>query len=114
MSKLLLIALLTFSTFSYAGTIQHGKATHYADKFNGRKTANGDRYNPRLFTAAHPTLPFGTKVRVSCSQTGREVIVTINDRGPYNRGYIIDLSRAAANRLGLTHLGAANVKVEKL
>lgn len=73
-------------------------------------TASGERFNPNAMTAAHRTLPFGTMVRVTDQRTGRSVVVRINDRGPFVRGRVIDLSRAAARRIGMG--GLARVRVE--
>jgi rare lipoprotein A len=73
--------------------------------------ASGGRFNPNAMTAAHKTLPFGTKVRVTNRNNGRSVVVTINDRGPYIKGRIIDLSKAAAGRVGMTATGVAPVSV---
>ncbi len=78
--------------------IQRGHASWYQ---HGRRTANGEVFNPNGMTAAHPSLPFGTRVRVVNEKTGRSVIVRINDRGPFIRGRIIDLARAAARQLGM-------------
>ncbi|MGL4397146.1 MAG: septal ring lytic transglycosylase RlpA family protein, partial [Hyphomicrobium sp.] len=80
---------------------QSGMASWYGGKFHGRKTANGERYNQWSMTAAHKTLPFGTRVRVTNARTGNSVVVRINDRGPFIKGRIIDLSKAAANQLGI-------------
>ncbi|XXS02328.1 septal ring lytic transglycosylase RlpA family protein [Sorangium sp. So ce426] len=91
--------------------IQHGRATYYADKFTGRRTASGERYNPRALTAAHRTLPFGAVVDV-VRRDGRRVRVRINDRGPFKRGRIIDLSRKAAERIGLIQDGVTQVTLE--
>ncbi|WP_437282549.1 septal ring lytic transglycosylase RlpA family protein [Sorangium sp. So ce375] len=91
--------------------IQRGRATYYADKFNGRRTASGERYNPRALTAAHRTLPFGALVDV-VRRDGRRVRVRINDRGPFKRGRIIDLSRRAAERIGLIEDGITQVTLE--
>ncbi|WP_433936863.1 septal ring lytic transglycosylase RlpA family protein [Sorangium cellulosum] len=91
--------------------IQRGRATYYADKFNGRATASGERYNPRALTAAHRTLPFGALVDV-IRRDGRRVRVRINDRGPFKRGRIIDLSRRAAERIGLIKDGVTDVTLE--
>lgn len=84
---------------------QQGVASYYAAKFNGRRTASGERYSGRKLTAAHRTLPFGTLVRVSDAKTGRWLVVKINDRGPHNRRRIIDLSYEAARQLGMTKGG---------
>ena len=87
---------------------QSGIASYY---WEGRSTASGERFNPNAMTAAHPTLPFGTQVRVTDKRTGRSVIVRINDRGPFVRGRIIDLSLGAARALGITAAGIATVEV---
>ena len=90
-----------------------GQATYYGAAFEGRRTASGEPFDPRAFTAAHRTLPFGTVVRVVCPSSRQVVYVTINDRGPFgNRRRIIDLSRAAAERLDILRLGVADVRVE--
>jgi rare lipoprotein A len=89
---------------------QVGMATYYAQKFIGRRTANGERYDPGRLTAAHRTLPFGTFVEVR-RHDGRKVIVRINDRGPYAKGRIIDLSRKAAELIGLVRDGVAEVEL---
>lgn len=91
------------------------KASYYHDKFNGRKTASGDVFSNKKYTAAHKTLPFGTKVRVTNLKNDEEVIVEINDRGPFARGRQLDLSKKAF--MDLTHNrnhGTLNVKVEVL
>jgi len=89
-------------------------ASYYARKYNGRKTASGEIYDMRKMTAAHRTLPFGIKVRVTELSTGRTVVVRINDRGPFIKGRIIDLSLAAAQRLGIVEAGSAKVQVDIL
>nr|WP_240980175.1 septal ring lytic transglycosylase RlpA family protein [Ramlibacter agri] len=89
--------------------LEHGVATWYGAKFHGRRTSNGERFNMNEMTAAHPTLPFGTKVLVRNIANGKEVVVRINDRLPGLRGRIIDLSRAAATALGILKAGAAQV-----
>ena len=81
--------------------LQSGLATWYGPGFHGRRTASGERFNANAMTAAHRSLPFGTKVRVTNAATGRSVVVRINDRGPFGRGKIIDLSRASAAAIGL-------------
>jgi rare lipoprotein A len=91
--------------------LQTGFATYYARRFAGRRTANGERYNPADLTAAHRTLPFGTMVEVRRADgDARRVVVRVNDRGPYGTNRIIDLSRRAADELGIVHDG--KVKVE--
>ncbi len=97
---------------SAKGFRQVGYASWYGRKFNGRCTASGERYNMYAMTAAHKTLPMGTVVRVTRLKTGRSVQVRINDRGPFVKGRIIDLSYKAAKKLGLTHDGVAKVLVE--
>jgi rare lipoprotein A len=89
-----------------------GVASYYARKFEGRRTASGARYDPDAFTAAHRSLPFGTRVRVTHLESGRSVLVTINDRGPFRRGRVIDLSRRAARELGMLGEGIGRVRVE--
>lgn len=91
-----------------------GTASWYGGKFHGRKTANGERYNQNGLTAAHKTLPFGTKVRVTNRNNGKSVVVRINDRGPYVGKRVIDLSRGAAQAVGLTASGVAPVKLDIL
>jgi len=81
-----------------------GVASYYGRRFHGRLTANGERFNMNAMTAAHKTLPFGTKVRVTNTRNGRSVTVRINDRGPFIRGRTIDLSRGAAQELSLIHI----------
>lgn len=94
---------------------QEGKASYYANMLHGRKTASGELYNRNKLTAAHRTLPLGTRVRVTQKRTGKWVIVTINDRGPYSDKYIIDLSRRAAKHLGMTNgKGYSKVSIEEL
>jgi rare lipoprotein A len=86
-------------------------ASYYSQ---GQRTASGARFNPNGFTAAHRSLPFGTRVRVTNRSNGRSVIVTINDRGPFVRGRIIDLSRGAAQAISMTGAGVARVSLEVL
>ncbi len=88
-----------------------GKASYYADHFVGKRTASGVPYDRNKMTAAHQTLPFGTKVRVTNLSNGREVIVTINDRGPFVKGRIIDVSRAAAQKLDFIKQGITDVSI---
>lgn len=93
---------------------QVGTASFYDASFNGRTTANGDTYDERRLTAAHPTLGFGTRVRVTNLENARSVVVVVNDRGPYVRGRIIDLSRRAARLLGFVQDGTTRVRVQPL
>jgi len=93
--------------------VQHGKASFYAEKFHGRRTASGELLDQNALTAASRTLPLGTLATVTNMQTGESVRVRINDRGPYTKGKIIDLSRSAANALGISaRQGVGNVRVE--
>ncbi|MBE7637349.1 septal ring lytic transglycosylase RlpA family protein [Sneathiella sp. P13V-1] len=96
------------------GYVETGLASWYGDPFHGRKTANGETYNMNLMTAAHKTLPMPTEVRVTNLENGRSIVVTINDRGPFVHGRIIDLSRRAAQLLGIIQKGTAKVRVEAL
>lgn len=91
---------------------QRGRASWYGSRFHGRRTASGERFNAYAHTAAHRSLPFGTRVRVTNLRNGRSVVVRINDRGPYSGGRIIDLSRAAAETIGMLRSGTAPVRVE--
>jgi rare lipoprotein A len=93
---------------------QIGRASWYGRFFHGRRTANGERYDMHAMTAAHRTLPLGSYVRVTNPANSRSVIVRINDRGPYARGRVIDLSMAAAAMLDMRHSGTARVKIEGL
>lgn len=88
-----------------------GKATYYASKFHGRRTTSGEVFNNKKFTAAHLKLPFGTMVSVTNIDNGRSVEVRINDRGPHSKFYMIDLSQAAAKKIGMFGKGVANVEI---
>lgn len=90
---------------------QTGIASWYGSFHHGRKTASGKRYDMNELTAAHRTLPFGTEATVINLENGRSVVVVVNDRGPYRRGRIIDLSRRAAERLGLVEKGIGEVRI---
>lgn len=89
-----------------------GTASYYGGAFHGRKTASGERYDQNDLTCAHTTLPFSTKVRVTNLQNGRSVLVRVNDRGPFKKGRIVDLSKAAAKKLAMLERGTAKVLVE--
>lgn len=93
---------------------QSGRASWYGKRFNGRKTASGERYNMHAMTAAHKTLPLASYVRVTNTSNQKSVVVKINDRGPYVRGRVIDLSYAAARELGLQTAGTAHVQIQGL
>jgi rare lipoprotein A len=94
-----------------SGFKQTGRASWYGKHFNGRRTANGERYDMHALTAAHKTLPLASYVRVTNLDNQKTVIVRINDRGPYVRGRVIDLSYAAARAIGLHHLGLGRVEI---
>ncbi|MEO1051341.1 MAG: septal ring lytic transglycosylase RlpA family protein [Bacteroidota bacterium] len=108
----LIIALSLFCSLTLYGQTQTGKASYYADKFEGRATASGEKYKHSKPTAAHRTLPFGTKVKVTNLANNKSVVVKINDRGPYVDGRVIDLSKSAAETLGFVNDGLAEVKIE--
>ncbi|MGB3753026.1 MAG: septal ring lytic transglycosylase RlpA family protein [Parerythrobacter sp.] len=91
-----------------------GVASYYGKRFHGRRTANGERFNMNAMTAAHKTLPFGTKLRVTNPRNGESVVVRVNDRGPFTPGRTLDLSRAAASEIGLVRRGHGRVKLERL
>jgi rare lipoprotein A len=94
--------------------VQDGIASYYAEEFHGQKTSNGETFDMNALTAAHQTLPFGTLVRVTNKATGKSVVVRINDRGPFLKDRIIDLSRAAAEKIGMIGPGTAEVHLEIL
>jgi rare lipoprotein A len=93
------------------GNEEHGGASYYADRFQGKPTASGEPYDRAALTAAHKTLPFGAIVKVIRISDGRSVEVRINDRGPHTKGRIIDLSRQAAEELGIIRAGVAEVRL---
>ena len=112
--KQLITFLVLFSSlgnFLFAQT-ERGQASYYADKFNGRKTASGEVFDNSKFTAAHNSLPFNTMVKVTNIDNGKSVIVKINDRGPFAKNRIIDLTKAAAVELNMLVSGTAEVEVE--
>jgi rare lipoprotein A len=89
-----------------------GLAAYYSNRLNGRRTASGQVFDQNALTAAHPTLPFGTKVKVTNTKNNKSVVVRINDRGPTQPGRVVDLSRAAAGKLGMLRAGLVPVKLE--
>lgn len=93
---------------------QVGVASYYAKKLEGRRTASGEPYDMKALTAAHPTLPFGSRVRVTNLHNGKSVVVRINDRGPYADHRVIDLSYAAAAELQFIHQGTTRVRLDVL
>ena len=119
--SLLALALLIVASCSsvpmkspqqWIGFKESGKASFYAVKYQFRKTASGERYNQYAKTAAHKKLPFGTKVKVTNTKNGKSVVVKINDRGPFVKGRIIDLSTSAFSEIGNTSSGVINVTIE--
>lgn len=120
---LLLFIILTLSACSllpkgsqgqWAGYTESGQASFYADKFQHRKTASGELYKHHLKTAAHKQLPFGTRVKVTNRKNGKSVIVKINDRGPFVKGRVIDLSKSAFSAIGSPASGLLHVKITVL
>jgi len=109
-----LCALLLLIAPLIALANEKGEASYYADSLAGNATASGEPYDPTALTAAHKTLEFGTKVRVTYEKTGKSVEVVINDRGPHVDSRIIDLSRAAAEAIGMIDDGAGAVVLEVL
>jgi rare lipoprotein A len=91
-----------------------GNASYYGKQYHGRKTASGERFNMRELTAAHRTLPFGTNVKVTNLANDRSVVVRVNDRGPFKRDRILDVSLEAARRLQMVGAGIARVRIEPL
>jgi len=112
MRKLFFLVFMSLIFSVSYGQVQTGKASFYADKFEGTPTASGEKYRHNKFTAAHKTLPFGTRVKVTNVSNNESVEVTINDRGPYVENRILDLSKSAAERLGFVNQGLADVKLE--
>lgn len=116
--KRILVTALTALAIAFAGqatgTEFNGKASYYANKFNGRKTASGQIFSNSKMTAAHKSLRFGTKVKVTNKKNGKSAIFVINDRGPFVKGRVIDVSSAGAAALGFKQAGVAPVKVEVL
>ncbi len=113
--SLLLCALISQSTAQSISSIRlTGRASYYGDFFHGRRTASGEKFDIQKFTAAHRTLPFGTRVKVTNLHNNKSVILKINDRGPHVKTRIIDLSKAAARAIDLMRYGAAKVAIEVL
>lgn len=111
-TKLIIIFLsIILSTLLYSQTV--GIASYYANNLHGRKTASGSKYNKNELTCAHKTLKFGTRLVVKHLKTNKEVVVIVNDRGPFVRGRIIDLSAQAAKEIGIYGKGLAKVEIKK-
>lgn len=98
----------------HRGYVEEGIASWYGRDFHGRKTSNGEVYDMHAMTAAHKTLPLGIFVKVRHLENGREIVVRLNDRGPFVKGRIIDLSYAAARQIGIDHAGTGPVRIEAL
>ena len=115
LNLVLLMLAFVMNARAHAETVmdaQEGEASYYADSLAGNKTASGEPYDKDALTAAHRSLSFGTKVKVTSLKTGKSVEGVINDRGPHAKGRIIDLSRAAAQAIGLIDDGHGKVKLE--
>ena len=110
----LCLLMISLDTFAQSTFIETGTASYYADKFNGRKTASGSIFNNSALTAAHKKLPFGTVLKVTNIENDLSVVVTVNDRGPYAHGRVIDLSKAAAIQLDMIKKGLAEVRIEEV
>jgi rare lipoprotein A len=106
-----LLSTILFTTSCSRKITENGRASYYADKFEGHKTASGTIFHQKGLTAAHRTLPFGTKVKVTNVANGRSVKVKITDRGPFSEARIIDLSKKAARKIGMINTGVAVVEV---
>lgn len=105
--------LLVFLSSCAGGRFaEEGKASYYSNKLAGRKMANGEKYNPKKLTAAHKTLPFGTRIKVTNLETRKSVKVKVTDRGPFAPGRIVDLSYSAANKVDMIQAGVAPVKLK--
>lgn len=112
---LLLLSLLAFTCTIYSQeTTIKGKVSYYANKFHGRKTASGKRFDNTKLTCAHKTLPFGTFLKIINPMDGRFVIVEVIDRGPYIKKRVVDLSRSAFLKIGNLEKGILNVEIEKI
>ncbi len=107
-----LLSLLSACGGSKSAFTQSGQGSYYADKFAGRATTSGAPYRPGRLTAAHNTLPFGTKIKVTNVRNGRSVKVIVNDRGPHVKGRIVDVSKRAARKLGLLDAGVVPVRLK--
>lgn len=116
--RVIVFALISMFVFGACASTKRitesGMASWYGPDFHGKRTANGEVYNQNELTAAHKTLPFNTVVRVTNLDNGKQVTVRINDRGPYKRGRVIDLSRAAAQEVSMISAGTARVLIEVL
>lgn len=108
----LLLLVFTLPSLSSDHFRQYGNASWYGKSFQGEETASGESFDMHEFTGAHRDLPFGTLVKVTNLFNGKEVVVRVNDRGPFHKSRIIDLSRAAANAIGIVSRGIVRVSIE--
>ncbi len=109
---IVLLCTILFLTSCSRKITENGKASYYADKFEGRQTSNGETFDQSKLTAAHNYIPFGTIARVTNLTNHKTVIVRINDRGPFVTGRIIDLSKSAASLIDMLEAGVVKVKIE--
>lgn len=116
MKRIFFVLSLCFAvSLGFADVLKsNAEASYYAEKYHGRKTASGEIFNMNAFTCAHKTLPFGTVLRVTNLSNNKSVDVRVNDRGPFVKGREIDVSKAAAQKLGMIKTGTARVKIEIL
>ena len=115
-NRLMALSLIALPVLAQAGDVRNligeGTASYYGSEFAGSRTANGERFDPAAMTAAHRSLAFHSRVAVTNLSNGQEVIVRINDRGPWGKSRIIDISHAAARQIGMERSGTARVRVE--
>ena len=114
---LLVTLLFTTNVMAKTKVNQHstrGEASYYAGFHHGKKTASGERFNMHSLTAAHRTLPLGSKIKVTNLNNGKEVVVRVNDRGPYAKGRVLDVSLGAAKKLGMLKTGTAKISIQIL
>lgn len=112
MLRIIILCFAMTALFAQAeNEVMRGKASYYGSKFHGRLTASGEVFDQNEMTCAHRTLPFGTMLKVKNLTNGKEVIVEVNDRGPFCEGRIVDLSRAAAEKIGMINKGVVKVEV---
>jgi rare lipoprotein A len=118
--KLVIIALFTITLNAKSSDNNEtkecitGKCSWYGPKFNGKKTASGEKFDSTKFTAAHKTLPFGTKLKITDKKSGKNVIVTVTDRGPFVKSRVLDISSSAAQELGVINKGVFTAEIEIL
>jgi len=114
--SIVLVLILSFffslSSDSFENFPEYGNASWYGGPLHGRKTASGERFDMHSFTGAHKKLPFGTIIRVTNLRNGKEVFIRVNDRGPFVKGRIVDLSRAAAKAIDFTNKGVIRVRID--